>query len=291
MFHNMNYIYTVYQERSFSRAAEKLYISQSSLSLTIKKAEERIGAQIFDRKTNPLTLTEFGKSYISAIEKIRKLQDDLENQIYEEANLKKGHVSIAAANFCATYLLPPVISACRTMYPGIQIDLFEGNTAALVKMLSSGQIDLLVSNMTLDEHNYQSVPFMQEHLILAIPKSICAELPSDLSSLSGLPFILLRPGNDTRTRADNLCAKYGIHPDIVLELDQMSTSYHLSCSGMGATIVSDLLIRKSDPVSDMHFCSLEGDCARRAIRIHTRKNHSPTKAMEAFLEIASQNYQ
>lgn len=90
MFHNMNYIYTVYQERSFSRAAEKLYISQSSLSLTIKKAEERIGAQIFDRKTNPLTLTEFGKSYISAIEKIRKLQDDLENQIYEEANLKKG---------------------------------------------------------------------------------------------------------------------------------------------------------------------------------------------------------
>lgn len=287
MFHNMDYIYTIYQERSFSRAAEKLFISQSSLSLTIKKAEERIGAQIFDRKTNPLSLTEFGKSYIAAVEKIRKLQDDLENQIYDEEHLKKGHISIGAANFCSTYLLPSVISACRESYPGIQINLFEGNTPSLVKMLSTGHIDFLVSNMTLDEHSYHGFPFMRENMILAVPKSICAEIPSDFSILSGLPFVLLRPGNDTRIRADALCSQYGIKPNIVLELDQMSTAYHLACSGMGATIVSDLLIQKSDPTSNMLFLPLTGDSAERAIRIYSRRNHSMTKAMEAFLEIAS----
>ena len=132
---------------------------------------------------------------------------------------------------------------------------------------------------------------MMENLILAVPKSICAKLPSDLSNLSGVPFVLLRPGNDTRTRADKLCMQYGIRPQIVLELDQMSTAYRLSCSGMGATIVSDLLIQKSAPTSDMNFYPLSSDYAQRVIYIYTRKNHSLTKAMEAFLEIAAVDWQ
>lgn len=77
MFRNANYIYTVYRERNFSRAAEKLFISQSSLSLTIKKAEERIGAPIFNRSTSPITLTEFGEKYIEAVEEMSAFRTGL----------------------------------------------------------------------------------------------------------------------------------------------------------------------------------------------------------------------
>ena len=70
MFQSMRYIYEVYKEMSFSRAAQKLFISQPSLSAAVKKEEERIDAPIFDRSTNPIHLTEVGQEYIRAVERI-----------------------------------------------------------------------------------------------------------------------------------------------------------------------------------------------------------------------------
>ena len=86
----------MYKERNFTRAAEKLFISQSSLSLTIKKAEQQIGAEIFDRGSKPLSLTEFGKAYIDACEQVLALRSDLENHVYDLNHLQKGSISIGA---------------------------------------------------------------------------------------------------------------------------------------------------------------------------------------------------
>lgn len=68
MFNHMDYVYSVYKERSFSKAAEALHISQPSLSATIQKIEEQVGAPIFDRSTRPISLTLFGAAYIQSIE-------------------------------------------------------------------------------------------------------------------------------------------------------------------------------------------------------------------------------
>ena len=87
MFRNWEYIYQVYRQRSFSRAAEKLHIAQPSLSLTIKKAEEKIGAEIFDRSSTPLRLTEFGEKYIDAVETLKKIQNDLERSQYKQQKM------------------------------------------------------------------------------------------------------------------------------------------------------------------------------------------------------------
>ena len=170
MFRHMEYIYCVYQEKSFSRAAERLYISQSSLSLTIKKAEERIGTPIFDRKTTPLSLTEFGVEYISAVEKVMRLRDGLDNFLYETEHLSRGHISLGAANFCISYLLPPLLTTFRQTYPKIQVELHERSTPSLIRMLSEGRIDMMISNMALDDRFYQGTPFCQEHMVLVIPK-------------------------------------------------------------------------------------------------------------------------
>lgn len=75
MFHNMEYIYSVYKERSFSKAAEKLHISQPSLSATTKKIEEQAGAPIFERKTRPVSLTPFGVAFIQGIEQVYAIEE------------------------------------------------------------------------------------------------------------------------------------------------------------------------------------------------------------------------
>ena len=94
MFHSMQYIYEVYKERSFSKAAANLYISQPSLSAAVKKVEEKIGAPIFDRSVSPIQLTECGEHYIRSVEEIMEIQHRFENYLNDLNELKTGQIAI-----------------------------------------------------------------------------------------------------------------------------------------------------------------------------------------------------
>ena len=76
MFQGMEYVYEVYKEKSFSKAAKKMFISQPSLSATVKRVDEKVGYPIFDRSTKPLGLTELGRQYIQSVEQILSVQSD-----------------------------------------------------------------------------------------------------------------------------------------------------------------------------------------------------------------------
>ena len=99
MFQGMKYVYEVYKEKSFSKAAASLFISQPSLSANVKRIENRIGSPIFDRSTKPLQLTEVGEHYIQAIEKIMDIENNLKNFIRDLGDLKTGTLNIGGSNF------------------------------------------------------------------------------------------------------------------------------------------------------------------------------------------------
>ena len=117
MFQSMRYIYEVYKEMSFSRAAQKLFISQPSLSAAVKKEEERIGAPIFDRSTNPIHLTEVGQEYIRAVERIMDAENSFESYVSDLTELRHGALSIGGTNFFVSYVLPPLLSRFTASYP------------------------------------------------------------------------------------------------------------------------------------------------------------------------------
>jgi len=305
MFRYMHYIYCVYQSNSFSRAAEKLYIAQPSLSLTIKKAEEQLGAQIFNRSTNPITLTDFGVKYIDAVESILQKQEELERYLNDITQLFKGHFTVGASNFWATYYLPEVISKFKAAYPGVSLELFEDSTSNLAKKLSEGQLDLVLTNTYITDDATQYDVIHHSNSVLAVPKAMVPDTvgqeykmtfselcdhhqrPStDLTSFQNLPFVLLRPGNDTRTRADRIFAQSCMHPKIFLELDQISTCYRMACNGLGATIVSDFAAIMMGIGDSMNFFTLSGDDIKRDIRIYHRKNAVTTPAMEEFIKFS-----
>ena len=127
----MKYIYEVYQEKSFSQAAKNLFISQPALSSSIRKAERGIGFEIFDRNTLPIRLTEAGKLYIEAVEKIMAVERELECRLSEMASLNSGRVVVAGANFFSACMLPPVIHTFVSRYPGVDLEVVESDSMAL----------------------------------------------------------------------------------------------------------------------------------------------------------------
>ena len=105
------YVYQVYKEKSFSRAAKNLFISQPALSATIKKIETRLGVQLFERTTTSVTLTEAGEAYIDTAKKIMELESDLAVYLEDLSNLNTGRLVLAGTAFFCSYVIPPVVSA------------------------------------------------------------------------------------------------------------------------------------------------------------------------------------
>ena len=169
MFQGMEYVYEVYKTRSFSRAAQNLYISQPSLSATIKKIENRIGTPLFDRSTTPIQLTECGKEYIRSMEKIMDIESGFENYLNDFNELKTGHIAIGGSNLYTSFVLPPLLTRFTQRFPAVNIRLEEADSAQLKKRLFAGSLDLVIDNSQLDPNVYQCHRYQSEHLLLAVP--------------------------------------------------------------------------------------------------------------------------
>lgn len=311
MFSSMKYVYEVYKEKSFSKAAQNLYISQPSLSATIKKAEDRIGAPLFDRSTNPIQLTEVGKQYIKSIEKIMDIENSFENYVNNLNELKTGQLAIGGSNFFTSFILPPLITEFTHKYPSVKIHLIESDTASLKNMIILGSLDLVIDNYDFYDPAYATQFFAHETLVLAVPKSLESnkaakkyqltyrdiinkkhlneKIPTvPLKIFKDDPFIFLRTGNDTRRRAEKICGDHGLSPKVILKLDQQITSYNVACYGMGIAFISDTLVLKTKPDPNIIYYKLDDPQAKRNIYFYHKQTKYVTRAMEEFLKIANQ---
>ena len=248
MFVWKKYVYEVYKERSFTKAAQNLYISQPSLSARIKKIEEIIGEPLFDRSTTPLQLTEVGKVYIEAAEEITQIEQRVENYINDLAGLKTGNLAVGASTLFAAYVVPSLITQFNQKFPDVHIQLIEGNTAELEEMLGSNALDFVIDNYHYDSILYNKELYCEENILLAVPKHFAVNEELGMYQLSykniknknylnqkypavplgrfaDLQFIMLTQGNDTRTRGDRLCRNVGFKPNIVL--NSISSRQHI----------------------------------------------------------------
>ena len=115
----MEYVYLVYQEKSFSKAAQKLFVSQSAVSAMVRKAEAKIGCQIFDRSTIPLTVTKEGEYYIKCAEQFMRLEKNMDAYFKDMADMNTGHLSVGSSSFFCAYLLAGLLKRFKHKYPGV----------------------------------------------------------------------------------------------------------------------------------------------------------------------------
>lgn len=300
------YVYEVYREKSFSKAAQNLYISQPSLSARIKKIEDRIGFPLFDRSTSPLQVTEVGEVYIEAAEEIYRIEQRVENYINNLTTLKTGHLFIGASNLFAAYILTPLITQFKQKYPEVRIHVTEGNTTQLESMLGNNLLDFVIDNYQYDSALYNKELYCRENILLAVPKCFSVhehlekyQLSYDniknqsylsdsypavpLNEFSEIPFIMLTPGNNTRVRGDRLCREAGFHPNIILEFNQQATAYMSASTQLGATFISDILVSRLPSFENLVYYKLDGDAAKRQVFFYYKNHKYKTRVMEEFL--------
>ena len=301
LLHEMNYVYGVYRQRSFTKAAQALYIAQPSLSQMVRKAEARIGAPIFDRSTSPIGVTELGRAYIRAAEQVLQIEADLQQYLDDTEKCLTGALTLGGTTFFTSYVLPPLVSAYSERYPGVELRLHEAHTGQLKQELQEGTLDFALDNTLLDPAIYEAVEIQTEQVILAVPRALpvnekaaafrlsAKELPQagapcvPLELFADTPFLLLKEGNDTRRRAEQLCAQAGFEPKIRLALDQQLAAYNLAGYGLGAAFISDTLALSAPPDERLCFYRIDSPDATRSISLFYKRTRALTAPMRALL--------
>lgn len=311
-FNRKDLIYTVYLEGSISRAAQKLFISQPSLSIMIRKIEDEVGLPLFDRTCKPIRLTQAGEEYIKAAESIRQVEKEFEHFVSDYGQLMTGSLIIGANQLLSSLVLPSYVSQFIRSYPNIRLHLVDDNSMVLENRITAGQLDLVIDNFELDGAVFEQRLLRQEHLLLAVPKEYACNrgleafqlqredilsnahlarsgegLPS--RPFEGIPFISMTRDNDTRGRADDILHQLGIVPHTILEIDRLVTLYNFVEMGTAASIVSDTLVQNLQNPSDrVVFYMLPSKQACRNIYVSYKRNRYYSKAMQAFMDIMFQ---
>lgn len=309
MLQYMRYVYEVYKEKNFSKAAANLGISQPALSTAIKKAERESGTILFDRSVSPLRLTEGGKTFIAAVEEILSVENDLQCKLNDMGNLKSGHLKIGGSNFFSSFILPHAISKFSKRHPGIQIDLIEAHSSQLNVDLLGENLDLVMDSFDFDKNIYTVYPVLKENVLIAVPKDLTIntalrkhqlsakdikqkkhlsdDFPAvDLDNFKSESFIFLRKGNDMGERALSLCHEAGFNPRVIMYLDQLMTSYNVACMGMGIAFVTDKVITYGYPRTEVIFYKVKSNLSKRNIVFAHKKNRYITQAMAEFISFS-----
>lgn len=306
-------VYAVYKEGSFSKAAQKLYVSQPALSAMVKKVETELhGIPLFDRSTSPVRPTEAGLYFIQAAEKAMQLQADVSAYFDRLAKVRYGEVRVGGAAFFITYVLPPLAAAFRDAYPGYEVTLFEMNVMDGRDNLRAEELDILFGTEALDPRLFEAEPLGQETILLAVPASFpengsleASRLTVDdiragrhrdpafpgvaLQAFAEEPFLMLKKGNDLYARSMEICGNAGFEPHAVLYLDQMNTMFNLVCSGQGAAFIRDLLIVSAGEMEKACYYKLADPHATREIRMTFHKGRALNEAGQAFARFMKEN--
>ena len=170
--HDYEYVLAVSQEGNFSKAAQRLYISQPALSAAVKKLERELhGVPLFDRAVTPVKLTKAGRFYLEKAEIIDRLESEIDLYFSTQAGKRSGTLTIGSASFFCTYVLPGILRGYHEVNPECEIDMIETNVDQADSRLRKGEIDLLLDVEKMDEESFESMGLGKEYILLAVPAS------------------------------------------------------------------------------------------------------------------------
>ena len=286
----LKYIITVAEELNISQAAQKLFISQPSLSQSIQFLEKELGASIFERK--PLRLTYAGEIFVDWAKKVLSTEFEMKQRIADINPQENIKITIGVAPYRSTYVLPPIISEFKCAHPHCNILIEEHSTDILKVMLDEEKIDLLIDTPHTDTFSYESIPVMRERILLGVPSSWQlnfeddADFPViDLALLKDKPFVLVTKFQLLGKIARNVCNQKGFIPNIVLECHNIETAYSMMMEGMGATFVPELYVKHAGASERIKIYKIKDAYPDREIALIYNKGRYLPRPADTFIKL------
>lgn len=284
---------TVARLNSFSRAAEKLHLTQPAVSAQVVALEDYLKVKLFDRIGKKISLSEPGRLVLKAGEEILERVASLDRELADLLELKAGHVAIGASQVVGVYLLPELLARFRGDFPGIALDVRVESARRIVDMLLEGEIDVGVigEGAPITDDRIAMKPVLRDELVLIVPAShVFAEMQSiPPASLAQMPFVLPRRDSASSESLLEQLAVEGIRPDTVMELGNIGAVKRAVEAGLGISIVSRIAVAHELADGRLKTVRLKGMKLERQISLCWYQDRPFSKSTEAFITFVNGN--
>lgn len=278
---------SIAEEKSFSRAAEKMSRTQPALSIAIKRLEEELGETLFDRSSKSGTLTEAGRILLSYAQKMINLRDEAVEAVSELRGMFRGRLTIGANESTSLYLLPPLLIEYRKQHPSIKIEVYRNISERIPSEVLERNLDFGFLSYDPLQPSLESLEIYNDELVLVVPAKhrLTKQKTVTVRDLGGEQFVAHNVKTPARTRIFELFAQHRTPLNICVELATLDTIKDFVQRHIGIAILPRLAVRDELAKGTLIEVPVKGLKIEKMLRLVYRREQSLSHAAKSFLEI------
>jgi DNA-binding transcriptional LysR family regulator len=276
----------VAREKSFSRAAERLYRTQPAISLAIKRLEEELGETLLDRTTKGGTLTDAGTTLLPLAQRMLDLRKQITDTFGALKGLQQGRLNIGANDSVSEFLLPEVLLAYQQAHPAIRIQAYRLSSERIPAEVLEHRLDVgFVSYDPLHPELVSDI-ILRDHMVLVVPPGhrLARRRKIGIEDLGTETFVAHNAPTPTRNAIVDLFSRCGTPLRITMELGSLSTIQDFVALGAGLAILPRMTVLESIRQGRLVEVEVRELQVEKVIRTVTRREEALSHAARAFLQ-------
>jgi DNA-binding transcriptional LysR family regulator len=283
----------VAEERSFSRAGNRLGRTQPAISSAIKLLEVELGEPLFDRMGKSVRLTGAGEILTDYAKRLLRLREEATIAVGELRGLGRGTLRLGANETTCLYVLPEVLASFKQAYPQVQVDIHRAITRSITERIIEGTLDFGIVTLPVKNSRLQALTIHRDELALIVSPThtLATKRSVKMSDLEDEPFILHKIGTTTRERLVKHFNDGGVKMKVTMELASIETIKRFVSIGMGISIVPRLCIEKEVKEGTLQALTIRDARFKRQLGLIYNKDRYQSQAARAFLALISEKQQ
>ncbi|MCC7365209.1 MAG: LysR family transcriptional regulator [Dehalococcoidia bacterium] len=283
----------VAHHRSFSRAAEALFLTQPSVTARIQSLERELGERLFERTGRSVTLTDAGRAFIPHAQRALTAVQEGTDAIEAVRHGDVGSLRIGASDSIATYVLPGILARFRETRPRVHVHLSTGTTEEIVERLIAGEVHVAITRLT-QHPEVESLHIYNDDLALVVSSKhpFASKGRVTIAEAGREPFLFFERSSSYHSLIYSMFLRVGVVPESVMELDSMETTKHMVQAGLGIAILPVVTVERDIQAGTLKRVEIRDmeQPAQREVGVHVLRNRAIAPPLRDFLRLLTGEY-
>ncbi len=278
---DLQYLVAVHDLNNFSKAAERCYVSQPTLSGQLKKLEDELGSELIERSTRQVLFTQLGEEVVRYAREALQTVEQIRSVAKQSDDPMAGDFHLGLIPTVGPFLLPIIMPELSRLYPSTNLFLYELRTEDLLEKLHKGEIDAAILAKLDWDQSFHQIDLYDEPMQLAVSRDdplLQDNQPVALDVLDNREVLMLEDGHCLRDQALDVCFSAGAKEDQRFKATSMDTLLHMVATGTGMTLIPELATRNR--VQGIRFVNFSDPVPQREVVMLTRKSSARKEALK-----------
>ncbi len=284
---DIKYFIAVAELKHFGKAADRCYVSQPTLSMQLKKLEEELNVQLFERTSKQVLITPEGEKLLVQARAVLREVDQMKQVAQNLQDPYSGSLRLGIIPTMGPYLLPKLLPLLSERFPNLEIILCEDKTDVILKRLKEGELDAIILALPVEDEGLVSKELFSEPFLLAVPETsaLAKKKQIKMSDIENENLLLLADGHCLRDQALEACRFSGAAMRSGFQATSLETIRHMVAANAGITLLPKMVVDVTPEQSSIVIRPFEEPAPSRLVGMLWRETSAHRVCCEAVAEV------